>query len=107
LRSDDVTSAIGLLHQEMRMLDSIVMRSADANKIPAGSALAVDREGFSKFIESELLKTERVKISRCEISDLPVDSNEKWIVATGPFFRSVDSFIFATCEELLHYLRLV
>ena len=84
LRSDDVTSAIGLLHQEMRMLDSIVMRSADANKIPAGSALAVDREGFSKFIESELLKTERVKISRCEISDLPVDSNEKWIVATGP-----------------------
>jgi methylenetetrahydrofolate--tRNA-(uracil-5-)-methyltransferase len=60
------------------------MRSADANKIPAGSALAVDRDGFSKFIESELLATGKVKISRQEISELPVDSNEKWIVATGP-----------------------
>ncbi len=84
LRSDDVHTAVGLLHQEMRMLNSLVMRSADANKIPAGSALAVDREGFSKFIESELLATNKVKISRREISELPVDSDEKWIVATGP-----------------------
>ncbi len=84
LRSDDVHTAVGLLHQEMRMLNSLVMRSADANKIPAGSALAVDREGFSKFIESELLATNKVKISRREISELPVESNEKWIVATGP-----------------------
>ena len=84
LRSDDVHTAVGLLHQEMRLLNSLVMRSADANKIPAGSALAVDREGFSKFIESELLATGKVKISRREISELPVDSNEKWIVATGP-----------------------
>lgn len=84
LRSDEVTTAIGLLHQEMRMLNSLIMRSADANKIPAGSALAVDREGFSKFIESELLQTGKVKISRQEISELPVNSDEKWIVATGP-----------------------
>ncbi len=84
LRSDDVTTAIGLLHQEMRCLNSLIMCAADANKIPAGSALAVDREGFSKFIESELLKTKKVKISRKEISELPNDSNEKWIIATGP-----------------------
>ena len=84
LRSDNVNSAIGLLHEEMRMLDSLIMKSADANKIPAGSALAVDREGFSKFIENELLKTGNVKISRREISELPVDSDEKWIIATGP-----------------------
>lgn len=84
LRSDDVHTAVGLLHQEMRLLNSLVMRSADANKIPAGSALAVDREGFSKFIESELLATGKVKISRQEICELPVDSSEKWIVATGP-----------------------
>ncbi len=84
LRSDDVNTAIGLLHQEMRLLDSLIMRSADANKIPAGSALAVDREGFSKFIESELLRTNKVKISRREIYELPVNSSEKWIVATGP-----------------------
>ena len=84
LRSDDVTTAIGLLHQEMRMLNSLVMRSADANKIPAGTALAVDREGFSKFIENELLATRKVKISRREISELPVNSDETWIIATGP-----------------------
>ena len=84
LRSDDVKTAVGLLHQEMRTLDSLIMRSADANKIPAGSALAVDREGFSKFIENELLKTNKVKISRNEVSELPTNSNEKWVIATGP-----------------------
>ncbi len=84
LRSDDVHTAVGLLHQEMRLLNSLIMRSADANKIPAGSALAVDREGFSKFIENELLATKKVKISRQEISKLPIDSDEKWLVATGP-----------------------
>ncbi len=84
LRSDDVTTAIGLLHQEMRMLNSLVMRSADANKIPAGTALAVDREGFSKFIENELLATRKVKISRREIAELPVNLDETWIIATGP-----------------------
>lgn len=84
LRSDDVKTAVGLLHQEMRELNSLIIRSADNNKVPAGSALAVDREGFSKFIENELLKTGKVKISRKEISELPTNSNEKWIVATGP-----------------------
>lgn len=84
LRSDDVESAIGLLHQEMRLLDSLIMRSADANKIPAGSALAVDREGFSKFIENELLNTKKVKINRSEISELPINNEELFIIATGP-----------------------
>ncbi len=84
LRSDDPTTAIGLLHVEMRMLDSLILRSADKNRLPAGSALAVDREGFSQFIESELLNTGKVKISRKEISELPIDSNEKWLIATGP-----------------------
>ncbi len=84
LRSDDVSTAIGLLHHEMRLLDSLIMRSADENKIPAGSALAVDREGFSKFIENELLKTGKVKISRKEISKLPVNQDELYIIATGP-----------------------
>ncbi len=84
LRSDDVESAIGLLHQEMRMLDSLIMRSADENKIPAGSALAVDREGFSKFIENELQKTGRVKINRSEVSEIKKDDNNYSIIATGP-----------------------
>lgn len=84
LRSDDVGTAVGLLHEEMRRLNSLIMRSADENKIPAGSALAVDREGFSKFIENELLKTGKVKISRKEISELPLNPDEIWLIATGP-----------------------
>jgi len=83
LRSDDVTTAIGLLHEEMRRLNSLIMRAGDENKIPAGSALAVDREGFSNFIETELRK-KNVKITRKEISELPQNSDEKWLVATGP-----------------------
>ena len=84
LQSDEITTAIGLLHQEMRQLDSLIMRSAEINKVPAGSALAVDRDGFSKFIENELLNTKKIKISRQEIHELPIDSNEIWVVATGP-----------------------
>lgn len=84
LRSDDIKTAIGLLHQEMRMLDSLIMRSADQNKVPAGSALAVDRDGFSKFIEDELVKTGKVEIVREEIKELPIDSDEIWLIASGP-----------------------
>lgn len=84
LRSDEVTTAVGLLHEEMRRLDSLIMRAADANRIPAGSALAVDREGFSKMIESELLSTKRVRLFSQEISELPTDSSERWLIATGP-----------------------
>ena len=50
LRSNDINNAVGLLKQEMRELDSLIMRFADANQVPAGSALAVDREAFSKQI---------------------------------------------------------
>jgi len=84
LRSDEITTAIGLLHQEMRILNSLIMMSADANKVPAGSALAVDREGFSKFIEEKLLATKKVKIIRTEISQIPFNSSEIWVVASGP-----------------------
>ena len=84
LRSDDVKNAVGLLHEEMRLLDSLIMRAADENKVPSGSALAVDREGFSKFIENELLKSGKVKISRKEIEELPIDSDEIWLFASGP-----------------------
>ncbi len=105
LRSDDVTTAIGLLHEEMRQLNSLVMRAADANKIPAGSALAVDREGFSKFIEQELLQTKKVKISRREISELPVNSDEQWIVATGPLTSDAlsKSILYHSGEEHLAF----
>ena len=67
-RSDDAEgSAIGLLHAEMRRLDSLIMRAADANKLPAGSALAVDRDGFAEAVTAALDAEPLVEISREEV----------------------------------------
>ena len=83
-RSDDAeNSAIGLLHAEMRRLDSLIMRSADANKVPAGSALAVDREGFAAAITAALDAEPLVEIRRQEVVT-PPDDWDSVIVATGP-----------------------
>lgn len=86
LRSDDPHTAIGLLHQEMRMLDSLVMKVADKTKLPAGSALAVDRQAFSQNIEQELIATNKVKIIANEEVSLAkaMQQQENIIVASGP-----------------------
>ncbi len=84
LRSDDKdTNAVGLLHAEMRRLGSLVMQAADANQVPAGGALAVDRDGFSAAITQALNQHPLIEIRREEIAPPP----EEWdsaIVATGP-----------------------
>jgi methylenetetrahydrofolate--tRNA-(uracil-5-)-methyltransferase len=83
-RSDDAgTSAIGLLHAEMRRLGSLVMRTADAHKLPAGGALAVDRDGFAAAITAALEAEPLIDIRREEIS-LPPAQWDNVIVATGP-----------------------
>ncbi len=83
-RSDDAeTSAIGLLHAEMRRLGSLVMRAADAAKLPAGGALAVDRERFAQAMTAALEAEPLVAIRREEISSPPPDWDSV-IVATGP-----------------------
>jgi methylenetetrahydrofolate--tRNA-(uracil-5-)-methyltransferase len=83
-RSDDAEgSAIGLLHAEMRRLGSLVMQAADRHKLPAGSALAVDREGFAVAITAALEAEPLIAIDRSEIADPPADWNSV-IVATGP-----------------------
>ena len=83
-RSDDAeASAIGLLHAEMRHVGSLVMRAADANKLPAGGALAVDRDGFADAITAALEAEPLIEIRREEISELPPDWDSV-IVATGP-----------------------
>jgi methylenetetrahydrofolate--tRNA-(uracil-5-)-methyltransferase len=83
-RSDDAEgSAIGLLHEEMRRLDSLVMRAADRNKLPAGSALAVDRDGFAAAITAALEAEPLVEIDRSEIAEPPAEWDSV-IVATGP-----------------------
>ncbi len=84
-RSDDhQTSAVGLLHEEMRCTGSLVMQAADANKVPAGSALAVDREGFSRSIEAALATLPNVTIDRNEVAGLPPAEWDHVIIATGP-----------------------
>jgi methylenetetrahydrofolate--tRNA-(uracil-5-)-methyltransferase len=84
-RSDDPEhNAVGLLHEEMRKLDSLVMRMADANQVPAGGALAVDRDGFSAAITATLEAHALVTICREEIAGLPPQAWDNVIVATGP-----------------------
>ncbi len=84
-RSDDcATNAIGLLHEEMRRLGSLVMRAADGNQVPAGGALAVDRDGFSAAVTATLAEHPNVAIAREEIAGLPPVDWDSVIVATGP-----------------------
>ena len=79
---DDERNAVGLLHHEMRRLDSLVMRAGEKARVPAGSAMAVDREVFSAEVERELRALPNVEIVRERIDVLP-DSGLT-IVATGP-----------------------
>ncbi|HEY6254664.1 MAG TPA: methylenetetrahydrofolate--tRNA-(uracil(54)-C(5))-methyltransferase (FADH(2)-oxidizing) TrmFO [Xanthobacteraceae bacterium] len=84
-RSDDPEhNAVGLLHEEMRRLDSLVMRAADANQVPAGGALAVDRDGFSGAMTAALESHPLVTLCREEIAGLPPADWDNVIVATGP-----------------------
>ncbi|MEO6783058.1 MAG: methylenetetrahydrofolate--tRNA-(uracil(54)-C(5))-methyltransferase (FADH(2)-oxidizing) TrmFO, partial [Bradyrhizobium sp.] len=84
-RSDDAANnAVGLLHAEMRRLGSLVMRAADANQVPAGGALAVDRDGFSAAVTSALHEHPLIEIRRTEIAALPPADWQNVIVATGP-----------------------
>ncbi|HMO30557.1 methylenetetrahydrofolate--tRNA-(uracil(54)-C(5))-methyltransferase (FADH(2)-oxidizing) TrmFO [Enterovirga sp.] len=84
-RSDDArTNAVGLLHQEMRRLGSLIMREGDRHQVPAGGALAVDREGFSQAVTAALASHPRIVIARGEVAGLPPEEWGSAIVATGP-----------------------
>lgn len=84
-RSDDAeTNAVGLLHEEMRRAGSLIMREADAHQVPAGGALAVDRDGFSAGVTKALQTHPRIDIRREEIAGLPPEDWKNVIIATGP-----------------------
>jgi len=84
-RSDDAANnAVGLLHAEMRRLGSLIMRCADTNQVPAGGALAVDRDGFSAAVTRALHDHPLIEIDRTEIAGLPPAEWGNVIVATGP-----------------------
>ena len=83
-RSDDATSnAVGVLHEEMRMMKSVIITQADTHKVPAGGALAVDRDQFSQGVEAVLSAHPLIEIAREEVTEVP----DEWghtIIATGP-----------------------
>src|SRR4030088_2643906 len=84
-RSDDAANnAVGLLHAEMRRLGSLIMRAADANQVPAGGALAVDRDGFSADVTKALEDHPLIEIHRVEVGGLPPTDWANVTVATGP-----------------------
>jgi methylenetetrahydrofolate--tRNA-(uracil-5-)-methyltransferase len=84
-RSDDAeANAVGLLHAEMRRLGSLVMQAADANQVPAGGALAVDRDGFSAAITTAVTEHPLIEVRREEIDGVPPRDWDSVIIATGP-----------------------
>ena len=84
-RSDDAaTNAVGILHREMRALASLIMHCADANQVPAGGALAVDREGFARAVTEAVAADSLIELRREEIAGLPPADWDSVIVATGP-----------------------
>lgn len=81
LRSDELTNAVGLLKAEMRKMGSLIMESADANRVAAGGALAVDREGFSRYITDKIKSCTNIELVSEEATDFP---EGELVVATGP-----------------------
>jgi len=85
LRGDKLDNAVGLLKEEMRRLKSLVLREADANRVPAGAALAVDRDRFSRAITDAVASHRLISVTREEVSCIPDDpSMYPLVIATGP-----------------------
>ena len=84
-RSDDKEyNAVGVLHEELRMSNSLIMKTADLNKVPAGSALAVDRDDFAKEINKIIKSNSKIKIINKEVKNLDEFRDQIVIVSTGP-----------------------
>ncbi|MDJ0640133.1 MAG: methylenetetrahydrofolate--tRNA-(uracil(54)-C(5))-methyltransferase (FADH(2)-oxidizing) TrmFO [Paracoccaceae bacterium] len=83
---DDEQNAVGLLHWEMRAANGLIMEMADAHRLPAGGALAVDREAFADAITARLRAHPNISFEPGEVTDLPTDGH--WIIATGPLTSS-------------------
>ncbi len=105
-RSDDhERNAVGLLHEEMRRMSSIIMKCADANKVPAGGALAMDRDAFAAAVTEALEAHPNISFDRTEIKELPVNAEGLWIVATGPLTSPAlgESILAHTGEKYLAF----
>ena len=102
LRSDELTNAVGLLKAEMRKMGSLIMASADENRVAAGGALAVDREGFSRYITEKLRNHPNVELIEAEATDIP---QGEVVIATGPLSSdAIAEKIAALCPDSdLHF----
>lgn len=89
LRGAGLENAVGLLKEEMRQLNSIIMESADINRVPAGGALAVDREGFSQYITDKVKNHPNVTVINKEIETIPREDDAITIIASGPLTSEV------------------
>jgi methylenetetrahydrofolate--tRNA-(uracil-5-)-methyltransferase len=87
LRSDQLENAVGLLKEEMRLLDSIIIRCADATRVPAGGALAVDRTGFSRMVTESIKENKYITVINVEVTEIPSEGIS--IVASGPLTSDV------------------
>ena len=105
-RSDDAeTNAVGVLHREMRRLGSLVMRAADAHQVPAGGALAVDRDGFSAAVQAAISSEPLITVERGEVAGLPPETWGPTIIATGPLTSPnlAEAILTATGEQSLAF----
>ena len=105
-RGDKLDNAVGLLKEEMRRLGSLVMRAADASRVPAGAALAVDRLRFSAEVTAAITSHPLVTVERREIQRVPDPDGTPWIIATGPLTSdalSADIVHFVGAEHLSFY----
>jgi methylenetetrahydrofolate--tRNA-(uracil-5-)-methyltransferase len=105
-RSDDHTnSAIGVLHEEMRRCGSLILKCADENSVPAGGALAVDRNDFSAAVQNAITSHKNIEIIREEIEEIPSAYNGPVIVATGPLTsdKLAQSILKAAGQEYLAF----
>jgi len=102
LRSDDPTSAIGMLHAELRRVGSLILSAADLTKVPAGGALAVERELFAKEVASRLLQSPKLTLVPGEVTELPEGTV---VIATGPLtsVALTDQLAKYTGEKLYFY----
>lgn len=98
LRGAGLENAVGVLKEEMRRLGSLVMAAADATRVPAGGALAVDREGFSRYITEKLTAHPRVEVVRMRVETIPREEDAVTIVASGPL---TDGALAACLREMM------
>ncbi len=96
-RSNKSTNAVGLLKEEMLLLDGFLMQLAEAAQVPAGDSLAVDRVLFSKLVEDAIRANERIVVNNQEVTSLPLDDIAT-IIATGPLTSD------ALAEDLVHFI---